>query len=172
MKCMPIQTDIARLLSLKAGEHLKTAQKAFEKAQEQKEIEASIQAVILFQTAMEAIINEEVFNHPLLDEVKQEEYELNKRFKSLSFKNKWKRAYDVLQIKDVDYLEEYLNFYTMFRSPISHPRSRYQALDKYTFKNVLSGIESGWYASQLLFAILGKDLTSWDEFCLDHRITP
>lgn len=168
---MPIQTDVARLLSLKAGEHLKAAQKAFEKAQEQKEIEASIQAVILFQTAMEAIINEEVFNHPLLEEVKLEEYQLNKRFKSLSFKNKWKRSYEVLQIKETDYLDEYLQFYTTYRSPISHPRSRYQALDKYTFKNVMSGIESGWYASQLLFAILGKEIMSWDEFKKKAGIT-
>ncbi len=161
---MPIQTDIARLLSFKAGEHLALAGKAAESGDEQKEIEECIQTVILFQTAMEAIINEEVYNHPLLEEVKLEEYELNKRYKSLSFKNKWRKAYETLQIKDTENLEAYLQFYSYFRSPISHPRSRYQALDKYTFQKVCDGIENGWYAAQLLFAILGKELTSWNEF--------
>ncbi len=161
---MPIQTDIARLLSYKAGEHLALAKKASEEINEQIEIEQSIQAVILFQTAMEAIINEEVYNHPLLEEVKLEEYELNKRYKSLSFKNKWRKAYESLQIKDTEHIEEYLQFYSKYRSPISHPRSRYQSLDKYTYKHVLEGIESGWYAAQLLFAILGKELTSWNEY--------
>ncbi len=161
---MPIQTDIARLLSLKAGEHLLHAKRALESTDDQKEIESAIQAVILFQTAMEAIINEEVFNHPLLEEVKLEEFELNKRFKSLSFKNKWKRSYEVLQIHDSENLDAYLLFYSKYRSPISHPRSRYRALDAYTFEHVSEGIENGWYASQLLFAILGKEMMSWEEF--------
>ncbi len=167
---MPIQTDIARLLSYKAGEHLALAKKAAEEVSDQIEIEQSIQAVILFQTAMEAIINEEVFNHPLLEEVKLEEYALNKRYKSLSFKNKWRKAYETLQIKDTEHIEEYLQFYSKYRSPISHPRSRYQSLDKYTYKNVCEGIESGWYAAQLLFAILGKELTSWNEYAKRIKI--
>ncbi len=162
---MSIHLDIARLLSQHAGEHLARASQFHTEGNTQEEIEACIQSVILFQTAMEAIINEEVYNHPLLEEVKFEEYELNKRYKSLSFKNKWKKAYETLQIKDTENLNSYLTFYSKYRSPISHPRSRYLILDAYTFPTVVKGIEYGWYASQLLFAILGKDLMSWEEFC-------
>lgn len=164
---MSSRKDIARLLFSCAGSHLRTASEADSPETEER---SCIQGVILFQTGMEAVINEEINNHPLLEEVRTEELELNKRYKSLSFKNKWKRAYDVLQIRDDEHLLAYLTFYSQYRSPISHPRSRYLNLDEYRFSRIISGIESGWYAMQLLFAILGKDLTSWEEFCRNAEL--
>ncbi|MFA9289195.1 MAG: hypothetical protein ACEQSA_04945 [Weeksellaceae bacterium] len=160
--------DLAMLLSQKAGEHLVDAyhfSQNKDATSSLKEAEACIQAIILFQTSMEAIINEEVLNHPLLKEVKTEQEELHRHFKSLSFKNKWIRAYETLQLHETEYLNDYLTFYTEFRTPITHPKSRYISVQKYRFKAVCDGLENGWYTFQLLFAILGKQLTSWDEFC-------
>lgn len=159
-----MQTDLASLLFKLSGSHLTFAKKYLESKNKSSETKSCIQAVILFQSAMEAVINEEVYNHPLLEEVKLEEFDLNKKYKSLSFKNKWSKSYEALQIKEDSYLKNYLNFYSKYRGPISHPKSRYQKLDKYKFKKVSEGLENGWYAAQLLFAILGKDMTSWDKF--------
>ena len=165
-----IQIDIARLLLNRAGFSLAEAQTAHVANNEQIESECAIQAVILFQAAIEAIVNEEIFNHPLLETVKKEEEELNKRLKSLSFKNKWKKVYDALQIKEQEYLDNYLHFYSHFRVPITHPKSRYISIEKYSYKHVYEGLENGWFTVQLLYAILGKELTSWKEFCKQSGI--
>ena len=160
-----IQIDIARLLAHNAGLLLAQAEQARREQNQSKESEYCIQAIILFQAAIEAIINEELLNHPLLASVRREDNELHKRFKSLSFKNKWKKVYETLQIKETEYLEAYLRFYSLYRVPITHPKSRYISIQKYTYNLVIEGFENGWYAVQLLYAILGKDLTSWEEFC-------
>ena len=160
-----IQIDIARMLAHSAGLQLSKAQTASREKNQLKESEACIHAILLFQAAIEAIINEELFTHPLLAAIRNEELELHKRFKSLSFKNKWKKAYEALQIKDTEYLEAYLRFYSTYRVPITHPKSRYVSVQKYSCKSAYHGIENGWYMFQLLYAILGKELTSWDDFC-------
>lgn len=160
-----IQLDIARLLAQNAGLLLSGAQKANAEQNYAKEAECCIQAIILFQSAIEAIINEELLIHPLLEPVRQEDHELHKRFKSLSFKNKWKKVYDTLHITETEFLENYLRFYSTYRVPITHPKSRYVNVEKYTFRHTLEAFENGWYAVQLLYAILGKELTSWEEFC-------
>ncbi|MBP7966765.1 hypothetical protein KAZ66_00685 [Candidatus Woesebacteria bacterium] len=160
-----IQIDIAQLLAINAGLLLAQAQKAQGEKSEGKEAEFCIQAILLFQSAIEAILNEELLNHPLLESVRRADQDLHKRYKSLSFKNKWKKVYDTLQIQETEYLDIYLQFYKMYRVPITHPKSRYVNVEKYTFQNVLEGFENGWYALQLVYAILGKELTSWEEFC-------
>lgn len=162
---MTTHVDIARLLTHAAGEHLVSAHDASQKKKAAPETEACIQTIILFQAGMEAIINEEIQNHELLAEVKKENDALLRHYKSLSFKNKWLHSYEALQIRETDYLYHYLHFYTHYRSPISHPRSRYIPVHKYRFQPVCEGIENGWYAAQLLFSILGKELTSWEAYC-------
>ncbi len=160
-----IQIDIAQLLAINAGLLLAQAQKAQSEKSEGKEAEFCIQAILLFQAAIEAILNEELLNHPLLEPVRRADQDLHKRYKSLSFKNKWKKVYDTLQIQETEYLDIYLQFYKTYRVPITHPKSRYVNMEKYTFPHVLEGFENGWYALQLVYAILGKELTSWEEFC-------
>lgn len=165
---MTTQVDIARLLTHAAGTQLAKAHIASQKKNAKGEIETSIQATILFQAGMEAIINEEIQNHDLLVTVKKENEALLQHYKSLSFKNKWQKSYEALQIRETDYLLQYLHFYSQYRVQITHPHSRFLSVQKYRFTNVYPGMENGWYAAQLLFAILGKELTSWETFC--HEI--
>jgi len=164
------QIDIARLLTTSTGKQLLQSYNASQAGDIKQEIETSIQALILFQAGMEAVINEEIGNHPLLAAVKAEDEKLNSSYKSLSFKNKWKKSYEALQIFEYDYLNEYLRFYSQYRIQITHPKQRYMSLSKYRFNRIYDGIENGWYAMQLLYAVLGKELTSWEEYCKEHSI--
>jgi len=164
------QIDIAKLLISAAGKQLTHSYEAYKKKDITYEIEECIQALILFQAGMEAIINDEITNHPLLSSVKSEESDLNTHFKSLSFKNKWTKSYEALQIREFEYLEAYLDFYSQYRIPITHPKRRYVSLSTYRFRKIYEGIENGWYAVQLLYAVLGKELTSWELFCKEYSL--
>ena len=128
--------DIARLLTNASGKQLALAYQSHQIKDTTAETEHCIQALILFQAGMEAIINEEIHNHGLLAEVRQENEDLFVRFKSLSFKNKWYRSYEVLQIKETEYLKEYVLFYSQYRVPITHPKSIYLSLEKYRFTKI------------------------------------
>lgn len=162
---MTVQIDIAELLITQAIEHLVVASKLLSDEDELSEAEECIQAVILFQVAMEAIINEEIERAPLLKEVKKENAALSTKYKSLSFKNKWERAFDVLRIPKRKELNAYFKFYSRYRVLVSHPKSRYISLQEYDFKNVYNGIKNGWIAIELLFTGLGKTRVSWEEMC-------
>jgi hypothetical protein len=158
---MPIPVDIARLLSSKAGEHL---QESFTHSEEgitpnpRRETEESIQAVILFQAAMEAVITEEIENDSLLVNIKKENEALFAKHKSLSFKNKWEKAFDELKITKRPHLEAYLSFYSTHRIPISHPKSRYISLEDYSYHTIEAGINHGKKAMELLMKALKKKL--------------
>ncbi len=160
---MTVQIDIAELLINQAIEHLVEASKLVSPEHEFAEAEECIQAVILFQVAMEAIINEEIERSPQLKEVKKENVALSTKYKSLSFKNKWERAFDVMQIRKKKELNEYFTFYSRYRILVSHPKSRYISLDQYDYENVYRGIQSGWKTIELLFMSLGKSRVSWEE---------
>ncbi|HRN70050.1 MAG TPA: hypothetical protein PLS49_02590 [Candidatus Woesebacteria bacterium] len=160
---MTVQIDIAELLITQAIEHLVAASKLVSPNHEFIEAEECIQAVILFQVAMEAIINEEIERAPLLKEVKKENLALSTKYKSLSFRNKWERAFDVLQIRKRKELKEYFNFYGRYRVLVSHPKSRYISLDQYDYENVCKGIKNGWMTIELLYMGLGKTRVSWEE---------
>lgn len=160
---MTVQIDIAELLITQAIEHLVTASKLVSPNEDFAEAEECIQAVILFQVAMEAIINEEIERSPLLKEVKKENAALSTKYKSLSFRNKWERAFDVLQIRKRQELKEYFTFYAKYRILVSHPKSRYISLDQYDYKNVYKGIKNGWKTIELLYVGLGKSRISWEE---------
>jgi len=164
------QVDIAKLLISAAGKQLAHSYEAYKKKDITYEIEECIQALILFQAGMEAIINDEIANHPLLSSVRGEEQSLNSHYKSLSFKNKWTKSYEALQIRELEYLDVYLEFYSSYRIPITHPKRRYVSLSTYRFKKIYHGIENGWYTVPLLYAVLGKELTSWDQFCADYSL--
>lgn len=152
--------DIASLLASTAKKHLIRASQSINSFDENKEC---IQAIIIFQVAMEAIINEEIYTNPQLSVIKDEEFFLNKKYKSLSFKNKWKKVFFELQIKDTESLADYFSFYSKYRGPISHPRTRYQSIKKYTYKQTLEGLTNGWQTCVLLYSMLNKSLTSWTE---------
>jgi|GEM_PF-6199690 len=164
------QIDIANLLISAAGKQLAHAHEAYKKKNISYEIEECIQSIILFQAGLEAIINDEIANHPLLSPVKAEEHDLNMHYKSLSFKNKWTKSYEALQIRELEYLNVYLDFYSRYRIPITHPKRRYVSLSTYRFKKIYKGIENGWYAVQLLYAVLGTGLTSWEDFCNQYNL--
>lgn len=173
------QIDIGQVLLKKTALHLIAAKDAFLKfsnAQDnqestlcrKQEIEQCIEAVILFQAAMEAMINEEIDSNQMLLQVKEENESLYKKFRSLSFKNKWEKSYQVLQIRDKgEYLKKYLQFYTSYRVPITHPKSRYIQVDNLTYFNVYEGMKSGWKAAELLYKKLKKEkvLGIWEDYC-------
>jgi hypothetical protein len=175
------QIDIGHVLAKKAGLHLVSARDFAQQITHKdineeslvargNEIEQCIEAVILFQAAMEAVINEEIDSHQMLVKVKEENELLYKKFRSLSFKNKWERSFEVLTIKDKGgCLKNYLQFYTSFRVPITHPRSRYIQVDNLTFENVYEGMKSGWKAAELLYRKLKKKniLGTWEDFCIE-----
>jgi hypothetical protein len=162
---MTIQIDIATFLFENAKMHIKLA-KSFQskKNDEMKEAHECIQTIILFQTGMEAFINEEIESERKLLPVKKEQDDLASKYKTLSFKNKWEQAFDALKIKKREPLQKYLAFYSSYRILISHPKSRYISLENYEYEKVYDGIKSGWESMQLLFEALGKTMKSWNEF--------
>lgn len=158
---MAFQLDIAHLLTKKAYDHLQEAFKYSKKGESPelvKEIEECIQAVILFQSAMEAVITEEIENDFQLKEVKKENELLYAKHKSLSFKNKWEKAYDILQITSRKSLDAYLIFYSTHRIPISHPKSRYVSLEEYTYSTTEQGMNNGREAMNILMKTLKKSM--------------
>ncbi len=163
---MIIQIDIARLLITNALEHLKLAENLHKKHKTHliDEAEECIQAIILFQSAMEAVITEEIENEKKLKLVLDENEELARKHHSLSFKNKWLRAFDALLIKERRSLDAYLVLYSDYRLPISHPTGRYLSLAKYQFKDTLKGIKSGWETIELLYKALGKTYQSFQKY--------
>ncbi len=58
-------------------------------------------------------------------------------------------------------LKNYFTFYSKYRGPISHPRTRYQTIKKYTYKETIAGLKSGWQACMILYEKLGKKITPW-----------
>lgn len=162
---MTVQIDIAELLINQSIEHLVEASKLIKVDDEFAEAQECIQAVILFQVAMEAIINEEIERSPLLKEVKKENAALSTKYKSLSFRNKWERAFDVLKIRKRKELKEYFKFYGRYRVLVSHPKSRYISLSEYQYENVYQGIKNGWMTIELLYMGLGKTRILWKEMC-------
>jgi hypothetical protein len=171
---MLYQVDISKLLLKKAGEHLLTAynfSSSSENSDLKKEAEACIQAIVLFQSAMEGIITEEIENEPRLLQVKNVNQELSTKHKSLSFKNKWERSFDVLRIKDRQELDAYFEFYSRYRIPILHPVSRYISLEGYTFKKVTTGLKNGWNAMQLLENALNKVKMTWEQFLEEEGLS-
>ena len=163
---MIIQIDIARLLITNALEHLKLAEKFHKKhiSHPIDEAEECIQAIILFQSAMEAVITEEIENEKRLKVVLDENNVLARKHHSLSFKNKWLRAFDVLSIKQRKSLDAYFVFYSEYRLPISHPKGRYLSLEKYQFKETIMGIKNGWEAIEFLYKSLKKTYQSFDDY--------
>jgi len=163
---MIIQIDIARLLITNALQHLKQAESLHKnhKTHLIDEAEECIQAIILFQSAMEAIITEEIENEKKLNEVLKENNELARKHHSLSFKNKWLRSFDVLSIKELKSLEAYFKFYSDYRLPISHPKGRYLSLEKYRFKETINGIKNGWQMIEILYKSLKKTYQSFDDY--------
>ncbi len=142
--------DVVKTLIGLSFDHLESADGARKDDNVAKERMMCLQAVILFQSAMEALINEEIASHPLLQSVKREEAKLNTTFKSLSFRNKWIHVFDVLRITKRSDLEAYLDFYSRYRVPITHAKSRFISLEKYTYGNVKKGIESGVKVMKIL----------------------
>jgi len=132
------------------------------------EAEACIEAVILFQSSMEAVINEEIERHKHLTEVKKEKDLRLRRYRNLSFKNRWMKSYDELGMDPTKgSLADYLEFYNEFRVTITHPTSRYVNIQKYNFENVYEGVRSGWLAMELLYEKLDKVHAeySWEMYC-------
>lgn len=129
-----------------------------------RETEESIQAIVLFQSAMEAVITEEIENEPLLEPIKKQNLALFSKHKSLSFKNKWEKTFEILAIKNKKSLEKYVTFYSTHRIPISHPKSRFISVEPYSSLQIEAGIQSGWEAMQELFKTLGKETMSWKKF--------
>jgi len=164
---MAIQIDIAELLALQAVQHLAKAYNFKSAENDLEESGQCIQAIILFQVCMEAVINEEIERAAPLLPIKKENKELSGKFKSLSFKNKWEKAFDLLEIHKRKELRDYFTFYTRYRVLLSHPKSRYVSLDNYMFDKVYAGIKSGWDAMQIMYAVLGKSKISWEEICLE-----
>jgi len=163
---MIIQIDIARLLITNALQHLKQAENIHKKHKTHliNEAEECIQAIVLFQSAMEAVITEEIENEKKLIKVFDENNDLARKHHSLSFKNKWVRSFDTLLIKERKSLNAYLKFYSGYRLPISHPKGRYLSLEKYRFKDTLDGIKNGWQTIELLYKSLKKTYQSFDDY--------
>lgn len=160
--------DIAQLLTERAGRHLAQAYRYSQQRLLQEESHACIEAVIMFQASMEAVINEEIESHRLLSGIRDENEELFKKFRSLSFKNKWERSFVVLGLADgTQYLYQYLQFYSNYRVPITHPQSRYVDVSHFQFHPVYEGIHNGWCAAHELLTKLEKKYSqeTWEEFC-------
>lgn len=179
------QVDIAEMLIRKAGKRLGEAYAFFWEAASphlddqrilrlrQQEAESCIEALLLFQSGMEAIINEEISTNNKLTGVRKEREFHQKKLRDLSFKNKWESSYKALDLIDEhEYLNNYLDFYRDYRVPITHPRNRYFDVGPYRFPKVHQGIRNGWMAFMTLASNWEKSAKdqSWTEFCREANI--
>lgn len=174
------QVDIAEMLIRKAGKHLAEAYSAFWEATtpglsakillelRQREVESCIESVLLFQSGMEAIINEEISTNKFLAGVRKEREYHQRKVRDLSFKNKWENSYKALELEDSEkHLERYLEFYRDYRVPITHPKNRYFDVSEYTFPLAYSGMRDGWMAFMMLVSKWEDTarVQSWEDFC-------
>ncbi len=182
---MTQQVDIAELLVRRAGKRLGDAYARFweqtspnlqefdQKHLREKEAEACIETVLMFQAGMEAMINEEISTNKELIGVRKEREYLQKRLKDMSFKNKWEQSYQALEIEDTSqHLEQYLEFYRHFRVPITHPKNRYFDISEYTFPKIYHGIRSGWLAYMAFSTNWEPEARedSWEQFCEENNV--
>jgi hypothetical protein len=181
----PERIDIAELLIRKAGKHVGTAYAAYweaaspgmsterERELRTRETEACIEAVLMFQGGMEAIINEEISTNRALVSVRKEREFFQKKVRDLSFKNKWEHSYSALGIEDDErYLQHYLEFYRVYRVPITHPENRYFDISLYRFPLVYEGIRNGWMAFMALSTTWeeGARQRTWSDFCAECNL--
>jgi hypothetical protein len=174
------QVDIAEMLIRKAGVHLAEAYAAFWEATtpgipskkllqlRQREAEASIECMLLFQSGMEAIINEEITTNKRLAGVRKEREYHQRKVRDLSFKNKWENSYKAMEVEDTEkHLERYLEFYRDYRVPITHPKNRYFDVSPYTFPVTYAGMRNGWLAFMTLISMWEDSarVQSWEDFC-------
>lgn len=177
--------DIAETLIRRAGKRLGEAYAAFWEAStpgivdyklvqlRQKEVESCIQAILLFQAGMEAIINEEINTNKGLISVRKEREFHQKRVRDLSFKNKWENSFKAMKIEDKQkYLEQYLEFYRDFRVPITHPKNRYLDVSGYRFPSVYQALRNGWMAFMSFASGWEKNAMdqSWENFCAESNL--
>ena len=175
-----VQVDIAEMLIRKAGKHLAEAYSAHYEATipkispkkllelQQQEAEACIESVLLFQSGMEAIINEEISTNKYLAGVRREREFHQRKVRDLSFKNKWMNSYKALELEDAErHLENYLEFYRDYRIPITHPKNRYFDVSPYTFAVTYRGMRNGWLAFMALVSEWEDNarIQSWEDFC-------
>lgn len=172
--------DIAEMLIRRSGKRLGDAYaRFFEQASQnigdfdlqhlrEKEAEACIETILLFQSGMEAMINEEITTNKKLQGIRKERDALQKRLKDMSFKNKWEQSYAAMELEDTGtYLQKYLEFYRRYRIPITHPRNRYFDISEYRFPLVYDGLRNGWMAFMAL-STTWEDTArqdSWEQFC-------
>jgi hypothetical protein len=106
--------------------------------------------------------------------VKNENEELNKKFKMLSFKNKWEKTFKILKMDSTanEYLEKYIKFYIKYRTPITHPKSRYFDAENFNFPTIFQGIRNGYCALEYFYKRLGRfeEEHSWNNFCLQTQL--
>lgn len=172
--------DIAMILSTNAGKRLAEAYKLHQEMissqlspqtyfeLRSQEREACIETVILFQASLEAMINEEISSEKKLQSIKKENEELNKKFKALSFKNKWQKSFEVLKTsaREKKYLANYLQFYISFRVPITHAKSRYINAELFNYLNVYDGLKNGYLSVEVFYKKLEKFSSehTWKKF--------
>lgn len=177
--------DIAETLIRKATKRLAEAYSTFWEASAPgldertqlnlrlQEAESCIEALLLFQSGMEAIINEEINTNKKLAGVRKERVFLQRKVKDLSFKNKWLNTFKALELEDSQkYLENYLDFYRDFRVPITHPSNRYFDISHYRFTNIYEGFRNGWMAFMTL-ATGWEDTAktqSWKQYCEENGL--
>lgn len=173
------QIDIAELLIRKAGSHLgdaynisildPTIQGEQEHVLRKAEAESCIQAILLFQAGMEAIINEEIESNRYLHKIRKERQYYQKKLKDLSFKNKWERAFTELGVNEEGFsrFQHYMEFYRKFRVTITHPKNRYIDVSQYRFKPIYEGLKNGWETFMTLSQNIDLEYTTetWEDFC-------
>ncbi len=175
-----LKLDIAELLIRRAGIRLSDAYRAFWEQTvpgldefaihqlRETEAQAGIEVILVFQSGMEAMINEEISTNRKLQGIRRERDALQRRLKDLTFKNKWEMSYQLLGVTDTHgYLDSYLSFYRDYRVPITHPRTRYVDVSEYRFPKVYRGIRNGWLAYMRLSTSWENEAQteSWERFC-------
>ncbi|MCA9371957.1 hypothetical protein KC726_03590 [Candidatus Woesebacteria bacterium] len=120
------------------NKHMLAMKRAVRAGNTQKQQHHSMLAIIFLHLFMETFISEAIHSSPKLAELKKEEQELNKIYKSLSFKNKWKKTFDLLHIKPQSELDDFLAFDERFRAPLVHPKGAFINADLYSQDTSLS----------------------------------
>ena len=182
--------DIAHTLGHKSAEHMYRAHKICKEAynlnsakirwskalvvgtqldyMRKYELEECIEAIILFQAMMEAVINHELDTNSKLST-------LTKKQKA-SFAGKWENSFNILSAftDGKESLGKYLEFYKNYRIPVVHPKSRkkLENVENFRFPNIHEGIKNGWLAFAELSEKLGTphNKDSWTVFCGMHKL--
>ena len=125
---------------------------------------------MMFQSMMEAKINDCIENEPLLGEIKAQ---IAKNKRDDNFRNKWVSSLSLLKQDVSEFLVYFETIYKKYRNPLVHPNKiGLTAFNELSFEALLNGYKNGWEAGVKLHKGLENHPIpdSWNSMCNIYKI--